>query len=98
MKYCSLQRRRMMLGVKRLIDIFVTATILLASLPLLLVLYMLVRVFLGSPVFFRQTRPGLNAAPFRMVKFRTMIDARDSNGDLLPDDQRITVFGKFLRG
>jgi lipopolysaccharide/colanic/teichoic acid biosynthesis glycosyltransferase len=56
-----------------------------------------VRLKLGTPVFFRQQRPGLHGKPFRMVKFRTMTDARDAQGNLLPDAERLTRFGKFLR-
>jgi lipopolysaccharide/colanic/teichoic acid biosynthesis glycosyltransferase len=56
-----------------------------------------VRWVLGSPVLFRQTRPGLGGAPFTIVKFRTMTDARDERGELLPDDERLGAFGRFLR-
>lgn len=56
-----------------------------------------VRIFLGKPVIFCQTRPGLNGAPFEMYKFRTMTDAKDDRGNLLPDEQRLTRFGLFLR-
>lgn len=65
-------------------------------LPLAL-LALMVRWKLGSPVFFRQVRPGLHGRPFRMLKFRTMTDQRDSHGQLLPDAQRLTSFGRFLR-
>lgn len=82
---------------KRTLD-FVTATILLGILsPLLLALTILVRWKLGAPVFFRQQRPGRDGQPFWMYKFRTMTDARDAAGQLLPDSQRLTRFGKFLR-
>lgn len=57
----------------------------------------LIRVRLGGPVFFRQTRPGRGAVPFELIKFRTMTDARDANGVLLPDAQRLTAFGRILR-
>ena len=66
------------------------------ALPLAL-LALLVRTKLGSPVFFRQTRPGLHGKPFEMVKFRTMTDARDAQGELLPDSERLPPFGRFLR-
>lgn len=70
--------------------------LLLLALPLLL-LALLVRRKLGSPVFFRQVRPGLHGQPFEMVKFRTMTDARDAQGELLPDSERLPPFGRFLR-
>ena len=56
-----------------------------------------VRIFIGSPVFFQQPRPGFRGVEFKMLKFRTMTDARDSDGNLLPDAQRLTPFGRFLR-
>ena len=70
--------------------------VLVLGLPLLLLAWM-VRRKLGSPVFFRQTRPGLRGRPFQMVKFRTMTDARGPDGKLLPDAVRLTAFGRFLR-
>jgi len=63
----------------------------------LAVVAVLVRVKLGKPVFFRQIRPGRDGKPFKMIKFRTMTDARDDKGELLPDDQRLPGFGRFLR-
>lgn len=84
-------------GVKRSFDIVVAAlALLILSVPLLLLMWQ-VRRKLGSPVFFRQTRPGRNGVPFEMVKFRTMTDERGPDGQLLPDSQRLTSFGKFLR-
>lgn len=65
--------------------------------PILLLVAILVRIKLGSPVIFKQQRPGLNEKIFEMYKFRTMTDERDSNGQLLPDDVRLTRFGKLLR-
>lgn len=65
--------------------------------PLIAIVAYLVRRNLGSPIFFTQLRPGLGGKPFVMYKFRTMSDARDSEGRLLPDDQRLTRFGQFLR-
>lgn len=65
--------------------------------PVLAALALLVRTRLGTPVLFRQTRPGLHGAPFEMIKFRTMTDARDAAGNLLPDAERLTPFGRFLR-
>jgi lipopolysaccharide/colanic/teichoic acid biosynthesis glycosyltransferase len=80
--------------------IFDTLLILLALpllLPAMLILTWQVRRKLGSPVFFCQTRSGLQGRPFIMIKFRTMTDARGSDGDLLPDADRLTAFGRFLR-
>ena len=70
--------------------------LLLLCVPLLFLIWQ-VRRKLGSPVFFCQTRPGLNGKPFKMVKFRTMTDARGPDGQLLPDADRLTSFGRFLR-
>lgn len=83
--------------VKRLFDIVVSAIALLVFLPLILILIVLVRVKLGAPVFFTQTRPGKDGKPFQMVKFRSMTTAKDADGNLLPDDQRLPKFGKLLR-
>ena len=83
--------------MKRVIDILASLlAILLLSLPLL-VLALFVRLKLGGPIFFRQVRPGLHGKPFEMIKFRTMSDERDTKGNILPDEHRITVFGSFLR-
>lgn len=83
--------------LKRIFDL----TLIVISLPLLMPAFVmvaiLVRVNLGKPVLFYQVRPGLSAKPFVMAKFRTMTDERDSVGNLLPDDVRLTQFGKFLR-
>ena len=83
--------------LKRAFDIVFSACWLIGFAPLLLVVAILVRLKLGSPILFIQERPGLRARPFRMVKFRTMTDARGPDGELLPDDQRLTSFGRFLR-
>jgi len=83
--------------MKRALDLSATVLGLLAMSPLLLVLALMVRTRLGSPVLFRQTRPGLNGKPFLMYKFRTMTDERDESGELLPDARRLTRFGGFLR-
>jgi lipopolysaccharide/colanic/teichoic acid biosynthesis glycosyltransferase len=83
--------------LKRLFDlVFAVLSLLFLALPLL-VLMLLVRRKLGSPVFFRQVRPGIHGQPFEMVKFRTMTDERGPDGALLPDAQRLTPFGRFLR-
>jgi sugar transferase EpsL len=82
---------------KRLLDLVLTilaAPLWVAAVGLLA---LMVRVRLGSPVFFIQTRPGLHGAPFRLVKLRTMTDERDANGALLPDEHRLTRFGRRLR-
>lgn len=84
---------------KRLLDLVLTVSALLLVWPVLLVLAVAVRSILGSPVLFRQERPGFRGAPFYLLKFRTMTEKRDSNGiALLPDAERLTKFGKFLRG
>jgi len=83
--------------LKRLFDIVAAALGLAVLAPVMLVIALLINRKLGSPVLFRQTRPGLNGKPFRMVKFRTMLDATDKEGNSLPDDQRMTPFGSFLR-
>lgn len=83
--------------MKRLFDLLMSLLLLLfLALPLLL-LWVLIRCKLGSPVLFRQVRPGMHGEPFMMVKFRTMTDERDARGELLPDVQRLTALGRFLR-
>lgn len=82
---------------KRLLDILLSLCILVLLSPVYAVLIVLVRIKLGSPVFFKQERPGLNGEIFTLYKFRTMTDARDKDGKLLPDKDRLTSFGKFLR-
>ncbi|WP_280638893.1 sugar transferase [Sphingomicrobium aestuariivivum] len=83
--------------LKRLFDIFGALAGLVLFAPVILLLALLIRIKLGSPVLFRQVRPGRDARPFEMVKFRTMTDARDVDGKLLPDAERLTRFGRFLR-
>ena len=83
--------------MKRLLDILLSLTILVVLSPLLLVLCFLVSSKLGSPIFFKQERPGLHEKIFTMYKFRTMTDKRDAEGNLLPDKDRLTKFGKLLR-
>lgn len=83
--------------MKRFFDIAAAGVGLIMLSPVLVVLAALVRILIGSPVFFRQQRPGLHGRPFMMYKFRTMIDAFDQSGNLLSDDQRLTGMGKFLR-
>jgi lipopolysaccharide/colanic/teichoic acid biosynthesis glycosyltransferase len=84
-------------GLKRAADILASAVALAALSAPIALLALVVRVRLGSPVLFRQQRPGLDGKPFGMVKFRTMTDARGPDGALLPDDQRLTAFGRRLR-
>lgn len=83
--------------VKRLLDIVLAGCALIVLSPLLLVTAILVRVKLGSPVIFCQERPGKDEKIFKLHKFRSMTDARDENGDLLPDETRLTSFGRKLR-
>ena len=83
--------------MKRVFDIVASLLILILLSPVLVVLAILVRVKLGSPVFFRQGRAGLGGREFRMIKFRSMTNAKGDNGELLPDDQRLPRFGKLLR-
>ncbi|WP_366491823.1 sugar transferase [Alcanivorax sp.] len=83
--------------MKRLMDIAGALCGLLVLGPVILLLAVLVRIKLGSPVLFRQVRPGMDGRAFAMAKFRTMTDARDASGDLLPDADRLTGFGQFLR-
>jgi lipopolysaccharide/colanic/teichoic acid biosynthesis glycosyltransferase len=82
---------------KRVVDLLLIVPALVLLAPLFLLLALLVRVKLGSPILFRQRRPGLNGRAFTLMKFRTMTDARDANGRLLSDSERLTRFGRFLR-
>lgn len=83
--------------LKRLLDIVISLAVLLLLSWLLLLVAVLVRIKLGGPVLFKQERPGLHEKIFTLYKFRTMTDERDENGKLLPDQERLTAFGKFLR-
>lgn len=82
---------------KRLFDIVCSLFALIVLSPILFVVALLVRIKLGSPVIFKQKRPGLNEKLFTLYKFRTMTDRKDSHGELLPDGERLTKFGKMLR-
>lgn len=82
---------------KRFFDVVASLIILLLVFPLFVVLMILVRVFLGKPIFFRQVRPGLFGQPFQMIKFRSMRDILDADGKPLPDNDRMTPLGSFLR-
>jgi len=86
-----------MLRMKRLLDVAVVLLATPLALPVALVVAILVRLKLGSPILFRQIRPGLRAQPFEMFKFRTMTDVRDASGNLLPDAERLPPFGRWLR-
>lgn len=83
--------------LKRIFDIFFSVIALFVLCPIIACLILLVRIKLGSPVFFRQVRPGKDGKPFEMIKLRSMRDALDENGMPLPDSERITPFGRFLR-
>ena len=83
--------------IKRLLDVVLSGIALIILSPVLLVTAILVRTKLGYPVLFRQERPGKDERIFKLCKFRTMTDARDENGELLPDEVRLTKFGRFLR-
>lgn len=83
--------------IKRLLDIILSLIAIIVLSPLLLILCLLVKIKLGSPVIFTQERPGKDEKIFRLYKFRSMTDDRDEDGNLLPDDERLTSFGKKLR-
>jgi sugar transferase EpsL len=82
---------------KRIFDLIITTTGLIIILPLMLVLSLLVWIFLGTPILFRQPRPGFKGRPFITYKFRTMTNRTGADGNLLPDAERLTPFGRFLR-
>jgi lipopolysaccharide/colanic/teichoic acid biosynthesis glycosyltransferase len=83
--------------IKRIFDLTVVVVCLFFLVPFLLTFAVLIRLRLGSPVLFRQMRPGYLGKPFTLYKFRTMTDEKDEHGNLLPDSQRLTRFGGFLR-
>ena len=83
--------------VKRVLDIAIALPAVVLLTPILACIALLVRVKFGTPVLFRQLRPGLMGQPFRIYKFRTMSDAKDAQGNLLPDNERLTRFGRLLR-
>jgi lipopolysaccharide/colanic/teichoic acid biosynthesis glycosyltransferase len=85
------------LFIKRALDLLGASALLLLIWPVLLLIYSAVRMTIGSPVIFRQTRPGLSGKPFTIYKFRTMSDDRDAAGKLLADDKRMTALGTLLR-
>lgn len=83
--------------IKRFLDLILSLMALILLMPLMLIIYILVRVKLGKPAIFKQERPGKDEKIFTLYKFRTMTDEKDENGNLLPDEQRLTKFGKMLR-
>jgi lipopolysaccharide/colanic/teichoic acid biosynthesis glycosyltransferase len=83
--------------LKRALDLLIACSAFILLLPVILVVAVLVRIYLGGPILFTQVRPGLGGKPFKMIKFRTLLDLRDDNGELMPDSQRITRFGQLLR-
>lgn len=83
--------------IKRMLDVLISGIALVVLSPVILLLFLLVRIKLGSPVIFRQERPGYETRIFTLRKFRTMTDARDEEGGLLPDADRLTGFGRLLR-
>lgn len=83
--------------MKRVMDVMIAAGALLLLLPVLALIYILVLINMGHPVFFIQQRPGLGGAPFKLIKFRTMLERQDDNNEPLLDSQRMTKLGKFLR-
>lgn len=87
----------MKLMIKRFIDIAVALAALILSVPLMFLIFIIIRLIMGAPVLFAQMRPGLHGKPFIMYKFRTMRESQDRQGNLLPDAQRLTRVGQFLR-
>ncbi|MEY4529908.1 MAG: hypothetical protein RLZZ156_629 [Deinococcota bacterium] len=83
--------------MKRFFDILISCVVAVLVFPVTLILILVIQFNFGHPVFFSQVRPGLGGKPFRMYKFRTMTNARDERGNLLPDADRLTPFGKWLR-
>lgn len=85
------------LKIKRLIDIIGSLIGLAITSPIIVAVSIIIYFTMGKPIFFKQLRPGLNGKPFCIYKFRTMLDLRDEDGKLLPDEKRLTTIGKFLR-
>ncbi|MEH7706974.1 sugar transferase, partial [Bacillus toyonensis] len=83
--------------MKRLLDIFISLLLLICFFFIILLVAIIVKTQIGSPILFRQQRPGLHGKPFYLYKFRTMTNERDNSGELLPDYARLTKVGKFLR-
>jgi len=83
--------------LKRIFDFLLSFLLIIFLLPLLLLISILIIAFIGSPIIFKQQRPGLNGKIFNIYKFRTMTDKKNETGEFLPDEQRMTEFGSFLR-
>ena len=83
--------------IKRIFDFLVALCAILTLLPVIIIVALLIRLKLSSPILFTQDRPGLHGKVFKMMKFRSMLDGKDKQGNLLPDDERMTKFGAFLR-
>ena len=83
--------------VKRTVDFLLSLVSIIILSPVLLILAVVVRIKMGSPIVFSQSRPGINGKIFKMYKFRTMTNEKDENGNLLPDEMRLNKFGSFLR-
>lgn len=83
--------------MKRILDFIISFILFICFCPLFIIIALLIKVKLGSPIIFKQKRPGLNGKIFLLYKFRTMTDEKDQNGQLLPDEIRLTRFGEFLR-
>jgi len=83
--------------MKRIFDLILTIPAYFILSPVMILIAAVIRVTMGNPVFFRQIRPGLHGKPFTIYKFRTMLNAYDKSGSLLPDSERLTRFGSFLR-
>ena len=83
--------------LKRTNDLILSSAALVLFSPVILIIAFLIRIKIGSPIFFRQTRPGKDGQPFEMIKFRTMLNSCDKHGNILPDAERLTSFGKLLR-
>ena len=83
--------------IKRILDFILSLLAIIILSPVMLIIYILVRIKLGKPAIFKQQRPGKNEKIFTLYKFRTMTDERDEDGNLLPDEKRLTKFGKMLR-
>ncbi len=82
---------------KRLFDLIFSFIALIIFMPIMIILYLIIRLNLGKPVIFKQKRPGMNEKIFTLYKFRTMTNQKDKNGNLLPDEKRLTHLGNFLR-
>lgn len=83
--------------LKRIFDVMLASILLIILMPILIIIALLIRYHLGSPIFFRQNRPGLHERSFQLIKFRTMKELANKQGEILPDEERITPLGRFLR-